>query len=184
MADTGWVSPGTVVEDTSYGAVHWSNLSNITTSNNSYADFYPGSGQDLSYYIKPTNFGFSIPSGATINGIEVRIERKQSAFPDYYAYDSRLRIVKSDGTISTTDRADTSTGWTTGDTQIVYGSSSDLWGETWSYTDINDADFGVAFSVQGSYIPAVNAFVDAIDIKVYYTEGSTTYTSPFPAFRA
>lgn len=142
MSDTGWVSPGTVVSDDTIGSVAWSNPSNATSSNDSYATVDPGGAdqfqdyqvkivksdgsigstnkggsniiplsdtyityggsEDLwseawsvsdindsdfgvvysvaggdnyySEYLKATSFGFEIPTGSTIDGIEVRVE--------------------------------------------------------------------------------------------------------------
>ena len=62
--------------------------------------------------------------------------------------DYRVSIIKSNGTIGNTNRAKTSTSWPSSDTYVTYGSSSDLWGETdWSYSKINDVDFGIVVSV-------------------------------------
>ena len=39
----------------------------------------PNSGDHTSDYLRATNFGFSIPTGAIINGIEVQIMRQSSS---------------------------------------------------------------------------------------------------------
>lgn len=74
--------------------------------------------------------------------------------------DIHIRIVKADGTIGTTNKADTATNWTTTDTVFPYGSSSDVWDETWTAEDINDADFGVVISAGAAstshYLKATN----------------------------
>lgn len=50
-------------------------------------------GSTISHYLKATNFGFSIPSGATINGILVQIEEDQEVvFVDVYARIDHIRI--------------------------------------------------------------------------------------------
>ncbi len=166
MADTGWVSPGTIVSDDSYGSTAWSNPDNAKTSNNTYAT---NSGNtENSNYLKATNFGFSIPSGKTIDGILVDFERKASSAWGVSGLGERVRIVKSDGTIGSTDRGDASY-WSTTEAYVEYGGESDLWGETWSSSDINDSDFGVVLNtVIESYS---TASVDHIRIKVYYSTG-------------
>ena len=73
------MSPGTVVDSDATGTVAWTNPMNATTSDNVYATISCPTG--ISHYLKATNFGFSIPTGATINGIVVEIERKQSGSP-------------------------------------------------------------------------------------------------------
>lgn len=119
-------------------------------------------GSVQTHYLKATNFGFSIPTGAAISGIVVEIERKESAAN--VARDNRVRIVKG-GTIGTTDKASASE-WPTTDTYATYGSDVDLWGETWTVADINSSNFGVAISAMG--LGGGTASIDHIRITVYY----------------
>ena len=75
--------------------------------------------------------------------------------------DAVVKIVKSDGSIGTTDKADTSTNWTGTDTYFSYGSYSDLWGESWTDTDINNTNFGVVIAAKditnnSNYLKATN----------------------------
>jgi hypothetical protein len=63
-------------------------------------------------------------------------------------YDDKVRIIKG-GTVGSTDRA-VANAWRSTPTTTVYGGPSDLWGETWTYADINSAAFGVAISTYGS----------------------------------
>ena len=142
MSDSGWKSPGTVVDDAAVGTVAWTNPDNAKASDDSIAEYYPGSmgeptlkliklviggsvvgnsksnnetlhddelhdfggstdtwgntlsvsdinsssfgvvlqGEEIwinlneSHYLKATNFGFSVPSGATIDGVIVQVE--------------------------------------------------------------------------------------------------------------
>lgn len=147
LFDTGVVSPGTMADDATVGTVAWTNPDNAKTSNDTYATAVtPGAGAFNTHYLKATNFDFSsIPADATINGILVEIEHKRvdTGYGVSPASDVVVKIVKSDGTIGTTNQADAGTAWPTTDTYKSYGGSSDLWGETWSVADIKDADFGV-----------------------------------------
>ena len=117
------------------------------------------------HYLKATNFGLAIPTTATIRGIEVEIERKQSATGD--VVDSEVKIVKADASIGTTNRADTVNSWPEADASATYGSPTDLWGETWTPANINDSDFGVVISADMT--SDVNISIDNIRIKVYYS---------------
>jgi len=144
-------SPGTAVNDTSIGSIAWAWPTRVYTSDDSSSTplSWPA-GEHFSNYLKATNFGFSIPSGNSINGIVGEIEKKQTDNGNYYwVTDNRVSLVKSDGTIGTTNKA--SSNWPTTDTYTTYGNSTDLWGETWSYTDINDTDFGLAISAHENY---------------------------------
>ena len=115
-----------------------------------------------SHYLKSTNFGFSIPTNSTILGIKAEIEKKQDATTSD-TYDSAVKIIKADGSIGTTNKADANE-WSTTESYTTYGSTTDLWGETWTAENINDADFGVALSATGNGI----ASVDHVRITIYY----------------
>jgi len=197
MSDTGWVSAGTATNAVNGGDAAWTNVDNIKTSNNSYstATKTNSTAGEKTQCLQATNFGFNIPAGSTINGIEVGIEEKashQSSYlwvADYVSGNGGVFIIKSDGTIGTTNRGlGIDDKWATTDTEESYGSSTDLWGETWTSSDINDSDFGVC--VQPVIRPTgadVTAYVDHIQIKVYYTESSETpivgVKYPLPPFK-
>ena len=166
-------SPGTMADDAAVGTDQWYNVDNVKISNNNYSITEPGRPLVYSHYLKATNFGFSIPSGATITGILVEIEKyKRSSEPYVDVRDSEVKIVKSDGSIGTTNRADTVSQWPTSEDYVSYGASDDLWGETWTKDDINHANFGAVLSVlsYSSDDDYPTYFVDHIRITVYYTE--------------
>jgi len=181
MADTGWVSPGTVVEDTSVGSASWSDYNNVKADDGSVASIsttsYSGG---ETYYIKSTNFGFSIPPGSTISGIEARIQRFSDVMnPTVGAKDGNVKIVKSDGSIGTENKAK-SDCWDFNDrgSYQTYGGSSDLWSESWSKDDINDSDFGIVLSSSDPDTTSdITAQVDHIQIKVYYSFLTIDYYS-------
>ena len=168
MASQGPNSPGTGADDATVGDLTWSNPSNITTSDGSHANTTAGAAANT-HYLKATNFGFSVPGGATIDGIVVEIERSYIEAVDTVAYDNEVKVVKSDGTIGTTNKAKVG-NWPASDTYETYGGVSDLWGESWTAEDINDVDFGTVLS---GYRAGCNLLVDHIRITVYYTESSS-----------
>lgn len=175
-------SPVTMADDGSVGTIAWNNPDNAKVSDNIYAQAIHGSG-GYSHYLKATNFGFSIPTDATIDGIVVEIERScDSSDPDF-AIDSEVKIVKFNGTIGTENKADTVNNWPITDTYKSYGSSSDLWSESWSASDINNSNFGVVLSVlNGNDGPELAySYVDHIRITIYYTEWQA-FNSPLPTF--
>jgi hypothetical protein len=166
VASQGPLSPGTVVNDSSAGTTAWSNPELVPASDNNYAQVFSGSGGDTQY-LKATNFGFSIPSGATIDGIVVEWEKRQGIISGT-ARDLAVRIVKG-GAIGSTDKS-VGGNWPGADAYVSYGSSSDLWGETWSDSDINGSTFGCAIraDVASGFL---NPAVDHVRITVHYTEG-------------
>ena len=158
---------GTVAEDSSYGTHVWTNPSNAASRDNSLATT---TGTLSTRYLKATNFGFSVPSGSTINGIEVIFAKAYNVSGNQ----SRVSIVKG-GVIGSTDLADTTAEGKVGtwSTSSV-GGTSQLWGEIWAYSDINSSNFGVVISLASSHGKSVTFEVDSIKIIVNYSEGSTT----------
>jgi hypothetical protein len=149
------------------GDVAWSNVNNAKTSNNSHATVDLGA--TPSEYLKATGFGFAIPAGAVINGVQASVERKQTCFGICPVTDNIVKLVKA-GTVDGSNKANTSTAWPTTDGTATYGSASDMWGTTWTVSDINNANFGLALSAKrNAAILNKTAEVDAMSITVYYT---------------
>jgi hypothetical protein len=180
MASTSTRSPGTVANVTLTGQ-SWSNPSNARSSDNSYAVFTPvGTYGAISDYLRATNFGFAIPSEATINGILVEIER----YADYRfgneAEDWEVRIVK--GGVIGSEIKMSEVVWPISEKYTSFGGSADLWSETWSPSDINSSDFGVvlsAISLHPEGGTPSSLYVDHFRITVFYTEATTDVnTSP------
>ncbi len=142
MASQGPNNPGTLVNVSESEAFPWTNPGNAAAEDGSIATVafsQPG----ITEKLLATNFGFTIPNGATINGILVSI--KNSQINGTGLAWSTVCIVKSDGSYGSTNKAygNLSTSLEYAD----FGGASDLWGESWSYSDINDADFGVSLAV-------------------------------------
>jgi fibro-slime domain-containing protein/LPXTG-motif cell wall-anchored protein len=149
----------------------WSHPERAETDNGSYATTTITNSSNTSEYLKVYDFDFTIPSNATINGIEVEIERHEACAEQSctsHIRDYRVRLIKA-GTIGSTDYAKTTTNWGSSDSDAVYGGSGDLWGTTWSASDINHHDTGVVLSVTRTTGGDRTAYVDYIKMKVYYT---------------
>ncbi|MFH1063996.1 MAG: hypothetical protein V1729_02875, partial [Candidatus Woesearchaeota archaeon] len=127
------------------------------------------------YYFKSTNYGFSIPSDAVIDGIEFRLSRLGQPYwaGDSYCYgaDNSIKIVKG-GIIGSTEKS-TGTVWSSlggGSATTTYGGPSDLLGETWTPADINSANFGLVYSANMGGSNEVCEFSVTVDsMTVYYT---------------
>jgi len=138
MAYEGYNSPGTMADDASFGTKIWSEVNNAKTSNNLYAHAATLRTPGSTHYLKATNFGFSIPTAATIDGIIARVERHCSIASG--AMTIRLRAVKG-GVIQSTDM-DSGDVWPGSDASISYGGSTNKWGTTWTPAQINASNFG------------------------------------------
>jgi hypothetical protein len=139
-------------------------------------DLHNGSTSD---YLEATNYGFTIPTGATINGIQVTIMRYSSSNSGGSSIDdAHVRIIKG-GSITGNDKQQSgTTNWPTSEVLATYGNSSDLWGATpWTAADINATNFGVALAVTNENNGNHRiAYVDYIQVTVTYTIKTDTTT--------
>lgn len=170
MTDTGAISPGTMADDNTVGTVAWANPDNAKVFDGVYS--IAGIGEaTTTHYLKATNFGFTIPVGSTIDGIIAEVDRKALG-SGADIKDFSVKIVKA-GSITGDDKA--KTDWWGGEAYISYGGTTDLWGVSWEYDDINSSDFGIVFSCKDyTFTTPSFAYVDHIRITVYYTEGGPT----------
>ena len=158
MATSGPNSPGTVV-NTSAAAYPWSNPSNATTSNNSYATATPIF-NNRSDFLDATNFGFSIPTGAIISSISCDIESKSTVSSSNYTI--FVYLIKGGSTQSTYKAQGHSN---TSDTYYTY--SPLLWDGSISASDINASNFGVR--IYTSIIEARTVSIDHVRVTITYT---------------
>jgi hypothetical protein len=161
---------GTGADDNTVGTVTWNNPGNITTSGGSGADCAPADAE-ITHYLKGTNCGFSaIPGGATITGISVAIRKQVTGATTETVSDSRVSIVKADGSIGTTNRASL-VSWPATYAYTIYGGQDDLWDEAWAPADFADADVGAVISATvadpGGDLATLN--VEYMFLTVYYT---------------
>lgn len=125
-------------------------------------------------YLQAKDFGFSIPTAASICGIEVHVKKSADNVLLNLAYvkDYNVRIIKNN-TLTGPDRSDANE-WSSSPAYITYGGPDDLWGVTWSPTDINSNNFG--FSIAGEIVTTAALFpsarIDHISITVYYLEAT------------
>lgn len=182
LTSTGATAPGTLTDDNTAGTETWSNPSNASSSNNSYATASPNTtGSDETHYLKVTNFGFSVPAGSTINGVMVGIERKcnKNSASDF-TIDQELKLVVG-GSITGNDLSSgggsfaSADKWPTSDTTYYYGGGGELWGLSLSSTDVNASNFGCAFRCEIENDAAIVASVDAITMTIFYTVSGTTH---------
>jgi len=114
-----------------------------------------------------SGFGFNIPAGSIVNGIEVDIRRRaRSSSADII--DHQVRLVQGSND-SKADRAST-TSWSTNWIYASYGGPKDLWGRLWTPAQVNDPTFGVALAVawNGGTTGDDDAYVDHVRVIVHY----------------
>jgi len=160
-------SPDTMgLEDYTKGDVNWSNPDNAKVSDDTYATVTLSS--QRSHYLKATNFGFNIPSNATITSIIPIVEAK-TASGEVNIF---TNVVKA-GTILTIQ----SQGLAFNTTESTQNVGAGLWFSSWTPSDINNSGFGVAVAIKQYSTDTIS--VDSIKIKVKYSipDGGTPDTS-------
>lgn len=164
---TAWKSAGTGADVSGVGTVTWSTPGNITAFDDAYAvGVTAGSGNITTHWLRATNFGFDIddiPSGATILGIEVGIERKSNTGD---AVDNQLFLRKTSGQVG--DDKASATAYPASDTEELYGGSADDWNASLLDSDIRSTDFGLDLSSTRG-VGGTTSSVDHIRVRVFGT---------------
>jgi hypothetical protein len=165
----------------------FSNPSNVLVDDNNRAtaSSFIGLLGGQTQYLQASDFGFSIPTAATICGIEVTVEKSATnvnLLLGSWVKDLNVRILKN-GVLTGNNLADISTVWSGTDSYTTYGNNNELWGASWSPADINSNNFGISFSaqLQGLITLLPSARINYISMTVYYLDPSVlaVHTMPF-----
>ena len=174
MPSQGPNNPATAVNTVITGNP-WLNPTRVFSSNNSRATCLIGlldPEGDSSDGLDVTNFSFTIPGGSIITGIVAEDERSKTPAGGTIT-DLVIQLIKG-GTPQGDDKA-TGASWpnTASEAYATYGTSSDLWGLTWTVGDINAANFGIRIRCVNPSFDAVAATgqVDHVRLTVHYDVG-------------
>lgn len=168
-----------VGENNSTGRI-WNNPGNITADDLNYATAALVGGE-TSRYLRARDFGFNIPTGATITGITASIMRQSNSNAGTNSVDDDVvRLMKNSVLIGSNYAS--AVDWPTNMTIANYGTgTTDLWGTTWTEADINNANFGLMLRVLNeSANNNRTASVDYVEITVYFTNPVPTITNFTP----
>ena len=163
MSSQGPLGPGGATSLTGIGTVAWTSPGNVTVLDGNCASAFLGGGL-TSNWLFAANFGFTIPANSTINGITVTWWKMGTTA--FITVDAGVRIVKG-GVIGSHDESSVTSWPYPSVSPTTYGGASDLWGQTWTATDINSNSFGAAIAA----ISGGAAEVDYVTITVTYTVG-------------
>lgn len=149
------------------GTVPWSNPERITAEDGSSATVALWYAPKFSDYIKGTNFGFGIPTNATILGVELGFKVWDSG-GGLATQTNVARLVKG-GVISGSDLSDSAAWSLVALTWKTLGGSTNMWGLALTPADCNASDFGAVVSGLTLSAGIFNvATMDAMKITVYY----------------
>lgn len=156
----------------------WTSTSNISASDNQYSKvqfksyLYCFQGNCyFSRYLTSYNYGFSIPTSATILGIKASVEGYCA--DDSAVSDSTIKIMKSQ--MPQGSNMAQPGYWLSSDNTHVYGGPNQLWGCTWLPSDINASSFGL-------YIKLINLASFNTSVKVDAVSITVTYSTPTGVF--
>lgn len=154
--------PTTAANSSAVGTVAWVDPTAVEQFGEGNAASITLSGGAGSYYLLAEDFQFSIPSTATIQGIVVQLPVRAS--PPLTIGIAGLHLIRA-GTVQAPGKSD-ATGWPASEQLFQYGSPSDLWGASWTPSDINNGGFGVALEAFGY---SGTGYLDVVGVVVYYT---------------
>jgi hypothetical protein len=170
----------------------WINGSNAQTSNNSYANLQwsnainqiqpdPLTGNGYTNYLVCTQLASAIPAGATINGITIKLERFNGEGGETLTITDSAIYLTKDGTNTVGSNKSSGATWGVTDPNSLsatFGSSSDLWGTTFTAAEINASTFGVMISPNLNFSTGTgvgaNVDIDQVVIDINYTTSGVT----------
>jgi hypothetical protein len=129
-----------------------------------YASNIDGPGDRHLYY----DYGISLPSGSTIDGIRVRVDW----WLDGVGGDNSLGVqLSSDGGASWTALKIDATE-TTSEHTVTLGGAADTWGRPWTGDDLSDGNFQLRVSCYcsgGAECDSRDYYLDWVAVNVFYT---------------
>lgn len=156
------------------GTVAWINPTNIELSDGVFSTCIPGTAttDDL----RGGGFGFTIPLTDTINGIQLDVSGKATTG----GIEAFFTVELEGGGGTSANRASGALGTTL--TTFSFGGPADLWGTTWTPTQINAAGFvgNVSFKTTAGGPGTVS--VDFMQITVTSTPAATPASGFFKMF--
>ena len=127
-------------------------------------------------YLQVKDFGFNIPTAASICGIEAQVVRSADDIDiliiSAWVKDYNVRIIKNNALAGSNMAS--ATEWPSSSTTATYGGVNALWGTTWSPAEVNSNNFGLSIAAEIKtgigLLPVVK--VDYIGMTVYYLDPS------------
>lgn len=126
---------------------------------------FAGTGDAQLYY----GFGFLIPTGATIQGVEVKLDAWVKTPP---GGDACFEVGLSWNGGDTYTSGQKTDMLTSTENTYTLGGSTDCWGRDWDPSEFSDENFRVKILAFTADTSANNLRLDFIAVKIYYTQGS------------
>ena len=158
-----------ILNDPSFGFAYW--ISGYSAPGLMEADVGKAATVQVFYtvptetqYLEGTTCGFALPSSATVQGIAVTVTRQCTGGS---GNDAACCLVQN-GAVLTTNRSGGAL-IPGAMSAVTFGGSTDLWGATWTYAQINAANFGAVYAA----VSDGTVDVSSITVQVWWTSGVT-----------
>lgn len=171
MANTGWVSAGSALNNTVLGSGNdWSSLTNIVSNNNADVEATLGGIVDsFTNTLHCRQYGHAIGNDSQVDGVQARYERTFTQDSGTSDVDEENERFITDGSVgSGTDFANNS-NWTTSRVLVTYGTSSNP--QSLVESEIDGTNFGFGIRAHEDYTAKnfATAKVDYCQTIIYYT---------------
>lgn len=172
MASEGPLAPSSG-SNVDKGSAAWSNPGNVTADDSSFATVSLFAGFSSDYLVIEWT-SFSIPSGATIDGVEFAVKVRRASGEVISA--SNVFLVVAGDVHNGSPGRGTGDDFTTTENTMMFGGAADTWDEETFYTALTDDDIntgiGIAISVNcGGFKGSGEGQVQYATCTVYYTAG-------------
>lgn len=159
------------------GTIAWANPSNAAIDDGNYATQIPNSNTTGSRYLVFENFGFSIPSTATIDGIIISIKRRKTSSSGQIN-DTVVQLKQGSTLIG--NNVALAANWPTTVAVQTYGASNDVLGTSLTPANINSSGFGVTLRIYNVGGSGAQGEVDVVTIEIFYTDAVTATPTTTP----
>jgi len=176
MLSTGVPAPGALSADLSVqGNPTCSNVGELVTCtvvNNL------GSTQSIEGHQSSTPFvvafSYNIPANATIQGFQVQLLGGVG--------NSDIKVTNAQLVKNKVGRGSYKQGAFDSSAAVTLGSPADLWGATWTASDVDDPNFGVVFQIENAGQSSQTASIATVSMSVTYslTANGTPASAPVP----
>ncbi len=165
---------GNVTQDVNIlGTSEWTNTENFSHSDDEHMSVYLDR-YDRAHRLHFTNFNFQVPNLATINGLRISVEGKSAGEGEVSDMQLQFTIAgegpvgqdKSNYPLIGTEWFQDSLGT---DAIWKFGYAGSEWERTWTPSEINSDQFGFVLWIENQTDHAVEAFIDQVEITVFYT---------------
>jgi hypothetical protein len=113
-----------------------------------------------------TDFGLSVPDGATVTGIQFDLQRNSD---DGETVDATVQVLQNGMPVGT-DHSMTGP-WPSALTETTFGGRTDTWGVSWKPADVRASDFGLSIAPKFTATKGNDrAHVDSVRVTVFYDD--------------